>query len=614
MKAIYIDGCFAVLHPASGTHGVVICNSLGEEALSAYRPLVFLAERFAAAGCPVLRPEYYSAGDSAGEDEEADRFRAWLDGIRAAVRWLRENCGVAQVTLAGVRIGALLAAAAACEIDGVAGVVLLAPAASGRRFLREMTLRANAVAEIWKTKRVDDPLWFEAHGVRIDQSTRDALDRLDLARLSRAPAPRALVISDLDNAAGGMVAEKLEQLGTAATVMNVPGLDAMMRDPYENVVPHATFADVVEWHSSIVASPPARDRAPPVPAGDAVLQTGYTLEKPVWFGPGDSLFGILSLPLHRESNAPAVLIANAGANPRSGNARGAVMIARWLAAHGVASLRMDGAGIGDSAIETGERGQPYSSESDSDLAAGVDELCRQCGTPVLLLGMCSGAYHALRATYGDTRIGGLMLLNLQKFTWQAGESLSVVQRTTLRPTRFYIQNLASKTTLRRLITGEISIMRILRGLAGRVGRRIAAIADPALTILRGGETPVGQVRRQVRGLRQRGVPILFMLSGNDPGLDEIAEYFGAQGREFRRQPNVTFHLLEGADHTLSTHWARRMAIGLIGDFLHQHWGVRAEMHAPEVSSLQPAPAEAAPTPAWGLMDQAAVPAAARLAE
>ena len=34
MNPIYIDRRFAVLHPAAGTHGVVICNTLGDEALS----------------------------------------------------------------------------------------------------------------------------------------------------------------------------------------------------------------------------------------------------------------------------------------------------------------------------------------------------------------------------------------------------------------------------------------------------------------------------------------------------------------------------------------------------------------------------------------------------
>lgn len=605
MNPIYIDRRFAVLHPAAGTHGVVICNTLGDEALSTYRPLVFLAECFAQAGCPTLRVEYYGAGDSAGDDDEPNRFQAWLDSVAASVRWLRNSCGVGQVTLVGVRVGALIAAAAACNIEDVAALVQLAPVASGRRFLRELILRANAVAEIWKTNgRIDECGWFEAHGLRVDRATRDALDRLDIARLPRPPAPRVLVVSDLDNAVGGVLAEKLQRLGTTTSSLDVAGLDTMLRDPYENAVPHAAFAQVVDWHASACAAAPARGKAGlPQAAIDAALHTGDALETPVTFGPG--LFGIFSRPSHPDRAAPAVVIANSGANPRSGNARGAVMIARWLAMHGVASLRVDGAGTGDAAIETGERGQPYATDAGRDLTAAIDELCRHCAAPVLLLGVCSGAFHALQATCADARVGGLMLVNLQKFVWHEGKSLSVVQRRTFRTTRFYVHNLASQAMWRRLLAGEVNIAGITRALVGRAARRLAAIADPALALLRGGETEVGRVRRQVRGLRQRGVPILFVLSGNDPGLDEIATYFGAQGRQFRRQPNVTFHLLEGADHTLSTHWARQAAMELIGTFLRQHWALPVRAAAPEITT----PAAAALTAPWPVMQQPAIPGA-----
>ena len=86
---------------------------------------------------------------------------------------------------------------------------------------------------------------------------------------------------------------------------------------------------------------------------------------------------------------------------------------------------------------------------------------------------------------------------------------------------------------------------------------------------REGDARSAAIRRQVRGLRHRQVPILFLLSGNDPGLDEISEYFGAQGRQFRRQPNVMFRMLEGADHTLSAHWAREALLGHVATFLRQ---------------------------------------------
>jgi len=582
---VYISGCFGVLHPAEGPRGVLICSTLGDEALNVYRPLVFLAERFAASGSPALRLEYYGTGDSGGEDGEPGRFQAWLAGIAAGVRWLRETCGVGSVTLVGVRIGAALAARAACEIDDVEALVLLSPVPNGRRFLRELILRARTIAEIWQLEsRIEDGTWFEAHGLRLDQPTREALDRLDVAKLPRCPAPRALVLDQRGSPAGEGVAERLRRLGTEVVCEGADELDAMLRDPYENAVPHDAFARVVAWHADSlsrcageggarVLRPPRNTLTPTLSrqAGEGVsaLVTDYGTEAPICFGPNGRLFGILSAPAHPRDNAPPVLIANTGANPRYGNSRAAVAVARWLAANGIASMRMDGAGIGDSAIDTGERGQPYSQQGDNDLTAAIDELSRRFETPVLLLGMCSGAFHALRAAFEDRRIAGLMLVNLQKFVWREGDSLSVVQRITPRTTRFYLRNLVRQHALRRLIHGKVSVAGIAHALAGRALRKLVAAGDPMLALLQRHETRVGRVRRRVRDLQQRNVPILFVLSGNDPGLVEIAEYFGAQGRQFRRQSNVMFRLLEGADHTLSAHWARETLLELIATFLRQ---------------------------------------------
>src|SRR6201981_2045442 len=184
MRPVYIDGCYGVLHDAGGRRGVVICGSLGDEALNAYRAQVFLGESLARAGFPALRISYYGTGDSAGEDDEPDRFRAWIDSIVAAVHWLRSTCGATSVVLCGIRIGAALAARAASELEGVDELVLIAPVTSGRRFLREQILTARTVAEIWQsTGDIDDGRWFEAYGLRLDHPTRDALDKLDIGKL-----------------------------------------------------------------------------------------------------------------------------------------------------------------------------------------------------------------------------------------------------------------------------------------------------------------------------------------------------------------------------------------------------------------------------------------------
>jgi dienelactone hydrolase len=586
MKPVYIDGCYGVLHQAAGERGVIICGPLGEEALNAYRGQVFLAERLAQAGFPTLRISYYGTGDSAGEDYEPNRFRAWIDSIIAAVRWMRSTCGVTTISLCGLRIGAALAARAAREIENIDALVMLAPVASGRRFLREQILAARTVAEIWQsTGPADDEHWFEAYGLRLDRATRDALDRLDIGKLGHLPVQRVLLL-DQANAAGiDRLAGTLRAAGIAVTQENCERCDGLLRDSHETEVPHAAFARAVAWLGD--AGGPGR----PLRQLDATsLDIATIHETPVRLGPADTLAGILTLPSRPGAETPVVLIPSTGANPRFGNSRGTMAIARWLAEQGIASLRMDGHGTGDAAPETGERGLPYSKQGNQDVSAGVDFLVARFDGPIVVLGMCSGAYHAFQTALVDQRISGLMLVNLQKFVWQDGESLSVVQRTTFRTTGYYLRNVANPAVWRRLLHGQVNTAGIAGALASRAVRQLAAVADPAIAAVRG-ETPVGMVRRQIAELEQRSVQILYVLSGNDPGLDEIAEYFGFRGWRLRRSPNVMFRTLQGADHTLSAHWARQRLRQSIALYLRQRFGaaIRADEAEQPRSGLRDVP-------------------------
>src|SRR5579871_2239327 len=97
-----------MLHPARGRRGVLICGSLGDEALNSYRALVFLAEMLADGGMPTLRLHYPGTGDSVGSDEDPHKLESWQTCIASAVRWLRAHCNVDVVTIVGVRVGASL--------------------------------------------------------------------------------------------------------------------------------------------------------------------------------------------------------------------------------------------------------------------------------------------------------------------------------------------------------------------------------------------------------------------------------------------------------------------------------------------------------------------------
>jgi hypothetical protein len=102
-------------------------------------------------------------------------------------------------------------------------------------------------------------------------------------------------------------------------------------------------------------------------------------------------------------------------------------------------------------------------------------------------------------------------------------------------------------------------------------RRAIAGLDPLLNLLPGITTRVGLVRRTMQTLNDRGLPVLYVLGCNDPGVEELAEYFGRGGWRLRQQPNVAIRMLEGADHTLGTHKLRVALIELIRDWFREGW-------------------------------------------
>lgn len=569
MIPLYISGCFGVLHPGGGKRGAVICGPLSDEALNAYRPLVFLAEQLAGADIPALRLTYYGTGDSAGDDDETDRFGQWLRSITAGVAWLRAHCGVASVTLIGYRIGASLASCAAGGIDAVDSLVLLSPI-SGRQLTHELTLAARISQRVWQTThKVDDGTWFESHGLRIDHPTRDALNALDIRKLKTCSAPHALLIEASNRPGAAALANTLEATGSKTTFEVCEDLAHMQRDSHAAKIPRATFDRIVRWTESLPGAPcvPHIDTLDT----DTSVGIGQARETPIRFGPDESLFGILSRPSRPSPDAPALLLVNTSANPRWGNARIAVDLARSLAADGVISLRMDAPGMGDSAPQTGEVGRPYAEATTAGTLHAVAELERRTQQPVVLLGVCSGAYHALQAAYRDDRVAGLILVNLQRFEWREGDPPDIVRRTDLRPTRFYLRNIFSTQAWLRLLRADFDVANLLRVVAMRQVRRAIAGVDPLVNLLPVVTTRVGRVRRTMRVLNERRLPVLYVLGCNDPGVEELAEYFGRNGWRLRQQSNVAIRMLEGADHTLGTHKLRETLIQLVRGWCLEGW-------------------------------------------
>lgn len=134
---------FGVLHrprpEIASPQGFVFCHPCFEEKLWAHRVYVGMARELAQRGYPVLRFDYMGHGDSDGDFELATVGTRLAD-IGCAVQTLRNETGVAQVGLLGLRLGATLAAISANSLAGISRLVLWDPIVDGAAYMQEVLL------------------------------------------------------------------------------------------------------------------------------------------------------------------------------------------------------------------------------------------------------------------------------------------------------------------------------------------------------------------------------------------------------------------------------------------------------------------------------------------
>ncbi len=116
--------------PASEPTGtcVVIAPGGGTPSTSAGRNRMFaaLARTLADLGCHAFRFDYHGVGDSTGEVLSFHVDRPFVADLRAAVSYVRSR-GFSRLIVVGSCFGARTAMAAHQSIDGIEGMVLLAP-------------------------------------------------------------------------------------------------------------------------------------------------------------------------------------------------------------------------------------------------------------------------------------------------------------------------------------------------------------------------------------------------------------------------------------------------------------------------------------------------------
>jgi len=236
--------------PGSPTRdlAVVLCYPMGQEYIRAHRSFVQLATRLARAGFPVLRFDYFGSGDSARDTEDATLAR-WLADVHSAMDEAERRSGRSRVSLVGLRLGAALAALAACERDDVDSIVLRAPLLQGRSYLRELRglqaelLRFAYVRPEPGTERnaADEILGFVS-----PDPLREEIEAIDLLASSACPA-REVLILDRDTSRVAALERTLAAAGARVESRPVPDPGIWLAEPFRGLVPHRTVTCIVEW-------------------------------------------------------------------------------------------------------------------------------------------------------------------------------------------------------------------------------------------------------------------------------------------------------------------------------------------------------------------------------
>jgi alpha-beta hydrolase superfamily lysophospholipase len=564
--------------------GLVICSPFGYEAICSHRAARDVAEAAAALGMPALRFDYRGTGDSAEIEPEADQFDVWSQDVLMAITAMQKHSGVSRICLLGFRMGALLAVQAANRCTSVQGLVLIAPVISGRRYLRE--LRTTRLAGLLRSAsgdslesatpdeaKNDQPRLLEVSGFSLSAATLSTVEKIDLTQIGLPPGCDALVIDGASLPVGRNWAVEQSKLGRQIQYLSLPKVvEIMITAPQYALTSPPMVTSTTEWLARHLGKSARTDRVDSpesvcrfvLPIGALVLPTAShspnakLTERPVFLGPEAQLFGIVTEPGQGENRRRAVILLNAGADHHVGPSRIYVSIARRWARRGYYVLRMDLGGLGDSGTRPGSPDdEVFPPAALDDIRAAIEFLRASYNIrDIALAGLCSGAYHALRAAVAGMPVTRILLVNPQNYFWKKGASLEDLQiAEVVQNPAVYRQRISSRAAWRRLFSGEVNIWRIVRIYVWRS-------LLPLHIMLRNVARRLGvrlphDLGWELEEIGARDVRVVFVFANGEPGLELLKLEGGASVQ--RLGSKCRLRIIDHADHVFS-HSGTRAAL------------------------------------------------------
>lgn len=243
------------------------------------------------------------------------------------------------------------------------------------------------------------------------------------------------------------------------------------------------------------------------------------------------LRGIFTLP--DEDAKTAVIFIHGWSGNRCGPHRMFVNAARAFAEKGIASLRFDLRGRGDSDRVNDDASLDAMI---ADTLAAREFLLSRGMKKIVLCGLCSGANVALGAASLEKNIDGLALWSAPLFREQKPSDDRASRRKFF--VVHYLKKMFEAKTWSKLFRGGIDFRGVGRTIKGR-----DAVSN----------NPKDSARDIMKELAGYSKPMLFIYGSKDDEAIGAPEYFAA----FCKEQNIpaTFHTIEGANHSYySVEW------------------------------------------------------------
>ncbi len=283
---------------------------------------------------------------------------------------------------------------------------------------------------------------------------------------------------------------------------------------------------------------------------------------------GSRLIGVMAKPLGVVKQA--VLIVVGGPQYRVGSHRQFVLLSRRMAECGIASLRFDYRGMGDS------EGQPIDFlRIADDIECAIAQLYREVPnlSGIIIWGLCDAASAALTYAYRDARVVGLVLLNPWVRSAES-EARAYVKH-------YYRQRVLQLEFWKKFVGGNINWGSSLSSIATYISRMIMGIwplKKSSNGSVADGLGAVGESQladQMASGFDRFSGPVLFALSGNDLVAAEFRELASrsSQWRRLMKRDAVTVKEVPGATHTFSSEtWRSDVAESTVEWILSQKFG------------------------------------------